>query len=279
MFSLFFHKTTKNTKIFALFSFASLTMESLLAQMKAVITNAESEPAAPIRCPCPSTSKPSLKRKRVETGPIEAGAKDWEAEYKKSEERFDVWKAAAECALETLKTREEALHNTIRERDDELKSIREDTNCAICLDDKCFVGKICGSNCNIKCCFGCFVDLGRNRQATCPGCRGPISGLARTDCCKIQRILRTPAHLALQSTPRNVVQDELFDIMSGQLPELRPSQISRRLDDLFAHTEAPIPTVTEMFEAALPPAPETPTANVSGSHTTVVNGTTYYFDD
>ena len=75
-----------------------------------------------------------------------------------------------------------------------------------------------------------------------------------------------------------MVQDELFDIMSGQLPELRPSQISRRLDDLFAHTEAPIPTVTEMFEAALPPAPETPAANVSGSNTTVINGTTYYFD-
>lgn len=265
MFPLFFHKTTKNTKIFALFSFANLTMESLLAQLKAVITKAESEQ---------STSKPSLKRKRVETGPLEE-----EVEYKKSEERFDVWKAAAEHALEAIKTREEALHNTIRERDEELKSIREDTNCAICLDDKCFVGKICGSNCNIKCCFGCFVELGRNQQATCPGCRGPISGLARTDCFKIQTILRTPAHLALQSTPRNVVQDELFDIMSGQLPELRPSQISRRLDDLFAHTEAPIPTVTEMFEAALPHSPTTPAATVSGSNTVVVNGTTYYLHD
>ena len=94
----------------------------------------------------------------------------------------------------------------------------------------------------------------------------------------MDRKLSASAYLARPETPRNIVQDSLHFIMQGRRPDLTPQQISRRLDDLFAHTEAPIPTVTEMFEAALPPAPATPAANVSGSNTTVINGTTYYFD-
>jgi len=171
--------------------------------------------------------------------------------------------------------------DAIREKDD--VTCRLDnalgTECQICHNEeyeRCFLGKICANDCNHKCCIHCLIDMGFNRLHICPWCRGELSPEALQDLRNLDRKLRTPAFLSRPTTPRNRVQDSLHFIMQGQLPDLTPQQISRRLDDLFA--QAPT-TVTEMFEAALPPAPETPVANVSGSNTTVVNGTTYHFDD
>lgn len=199
---------------------------------------------------------------------------------------------ALTCKLDiALRERDDALRqkadaishaaDAIREKDD--VTCRLDnalgTKCEICHDDenpRCFLGKICANDCNHKCCVLCLIEMGFNRHDRCPWCRGELSPKAISDLCNLDRKLRTPVYLSRPTTPRNQVQDSLHYIMQGQLPELTPQQVSRRLDDLFA--QAPT-TVTEMFEAALPPAPATPAANVSGSNATVVNGTTYYFDD
>lgn len=152
-----------------------------------------------------------------------------------------------------------AKDDAILQRDDAL-----DTTCSICLERGCFVGRICGNNCRIKCCINCFVELGKNRQWRCPGCRGDFADIAVMENRVLNQKLRTPVYMSRPTTPRNVVQNSLRMVMEGQMPELTPAQISRRLDDLFAQHETAIPTVTEMFEAALPP--------------TTINGTTYYFD-
>ncbi len=170
--------------------------------------------------------------------------------------------------------------DAIRQKDNALSRLDNalGTKCEICDNDQnpCFLGKICANDCNHKCCIQCFIDMGFNSHHRCPWCRGELSPEALQDLRNLDRKLATPVYLSRPTTPRNRVQDSLHFIMQGQLPDLTPQQISRRLDDLFA--QAPT-TVTEMFEAALPPAPATPAANVSGSNATVVNGTTYYFDD
>jgi len=231
-------------------------MESLLEQMKAVVANAESERAAPISCP--STSKPSLKRKREQT----------------EEEVESLGARVEDIIIRVIRQRDNAecrLADAIRQRDNAL-----DTKCQLCEEEHCFVGKICANDCQHRCCILCMIDLGFNNHHSCPWCRGDLSSEALLALRRLDRKLRTPVYLSRPTTPRNQVQDSLHYIMQGQLPELTPQQVSRRLDDLFA--QAPT-TVTEMFEAALPPAPATPAANVSGSNATVVNGTTYYFDD
>jgi hypothetical protein len=200
------------------------------------------------------------------------------------EERFgDAFRERNEAIQrrdELIRQRDEAIidrdaetrakDEAILQRDDAL-----DTTCSICIESGCFVGRICGNNCSIKCCINCFVDLGKNRHWRCPGCRGDFSDKAVLENRVLNRKLATPVYLANPTTPRNRVLDSMHYIMQGQLPELTPQQVSRRLDDLFA--QAPT-TVTEMFENALTPTPATPAANVSGSNSFVVNGTTYYTD-
>lgn len=198
---------------------------------------------------------------------------------------------ALTCKLDiALRERDDALRqkavavshaaDAIREKDD--VTCRLDnalgTKCEICHNEnpRCFLGKICANDCQHKCCIMCLIDMGFNHHHSCPWCRGGLSSDALQDLRNLDRKLASPAFLSRPTTPRHTVQDSLHFIMQGQLPELTPQQISRRLDDLFA--QAPT-TVTEMFENALAPTPATPVANVSGSHTTVVNGTTYYFDD
>ena len=171
-------------------------------------------------------------------------------------------------------------NEAIRERDD-LRCERDDaldTTCSICLESGCFVGRICGNNCRIKCCINCFVEMGKNRHSRCPGCRGDFANRAIIENRVLHQKLRTPVYMSRVTTPRNVVQNSLRMVMEGQMPELTSAQISRRLDDLFAETEAPLLTVTDLFESALPPAPATPAANVSGSNSFVINGTTYFTD-
>lgn len=238
-------------------------MESLLEQMKAVVANAESERAVS-----------SLKRKREQTEEEES----LKARVAKLTQSVERWKDT--CTWIERK-RDDAIlvrDNAIREKDDAIRQRDNalDTKCLLCEEERCFMGKICANDCKHRCCILCMIDLGFNNHHSCPWCRGELSSEALLDLRRVDRKLRTPAFLSRPTTPRHTVQDSLHFIMQGQLPELTPQQVSRRLDDLFA--QAPT-TVTEMFEAALPPAPETPAANVSGSNTTVVNGTTYYFDD
>ena len=197
---------------------------------------------------------------------------------------------ALTCKLDiALRERDDALRqkavavshaaDAIREKDD--VTCRLDnalgTKCEICDNEnpRCFLGKICANDCKHKCCIMCLIDMGFNNHHSCPWCRGGLSSDALQDLRNLDRKLASPVYLSNPETPRNRVQDSLHFIMQGQLPELTPQQVSRRLDDLFA--QAPT-TVTEMFENALTPTPATPVANVSGSNTTVVNGTTYYLD-
>jgi hypothetical protein len=243
------------------------------------------------------SSESSNPKKRLRSDTERQNLKDYVERYKEQRDRYerlysDILKeksASWNCLRDEFK---ESLDRLKRQRDDAIShaadAIREKddvicrldnalgTKCEICDEQRCFLGKICANDCNHRCCNMCMIDMGFNRHHRCPWCRGELSPEALQDLRNLDRKLATPVYLSRPTTPRNRVQDSLHFIMQGQLPDLTPQQISRRLDDLFA--QAPT-TVTEMFEAALPPAPATPAANVSGSNATVVNGTTYYFDD
>lgn len=292
-------------------------MESLPEQTKAVIAKEDSKPPAPISCPSVSKPSLKRKREQTEEEVESLGARvediirrvirqrdNAECLLADAIRQVEKWKYECKILNQTCERRVRQRDDAISQRDDALRqkadaishaadAIREKddvicrldnalgTKCEICHNDdyeRCFLGKICANDCNHKCCIQCLLDMGFNNHHGCPWCRGELSSDALQDLRNLDRKLRTQSYLSRPTTPRNRVLDSLHSIMQGQLPDLTPQQVSRRLDDLFAHTEAPIPTVTEMFEAALPPAPETPTANVSGSNTTVINGTTYYFD-
>lgn len=291
-------------------------MEAVLEPRKAVIANAESERAEPISCP--STSKPSLKRKRgeekgerfrddeeverlkediesqkeeIESVKNKLGAEKhvltyWYKMYHKQrdeikkvndlKDKVKDLQSSLEKSKQIIKKKEELYEYTLDQHDAVLRVLEEnyknhhhETECYIC-EETGFVMKICQQDCKGKVCFGCYSKIKyaaeeKNKSPDCPTCRGwicPNTVLAW------QRDVGFNHTKFLTETPIADVRDDLRTMMSARREDLSPIQISQRLDALFAQvdTQLHLPTVEEMFEAALPPMPTTPAATVSGSH-------------